>query len=168
MPINKNQASNIELRSEEVQEILTRVPHWMIRWGNIVILLLLLSVFVFAYIIKYPDIITTEITINTQIPPEKLMARTSGKIEAILISDQSTVSQNTPLAIIENAANYKDVFLLKSIVESISLTNSKFPFEKLQAAQLGEIETSFALFQKEYSASELNKQLQPFQVESTA
>ena len=27
-----------ELRSEEVQEILSQVPHWMIRWGNIVIL----------------------------------------------------------------------------------------------------------------------------------
>ena len=168
MPINQNQASNIELRSEEVQEILTRVPHWMIRWGNIIILLLLLLVFVFAYSIKYPDIISTEISITTQIPPEKLMARTSGKIEAILISDKSTVAINTPLAIIENSANYNDVFLLKSIVDSISLTDSKFPFEKLQAAQLGEIETSFALFQKEYSASELNKQLQPFQVESTA
>lgn len=26
---------NIELRSEEVQEILTRVPNWMIRWGSV-------------------------------------------------------------------------------------------------------------------------------------
>ena len=34
----------IELRSEEVQEILTRIPHWMIRWGNLVILLLLFLV----------------------------------------------------------------------------------------------------------------------------
>ncbi len=159
---------SFQLRSEEVQEILTRVPHWMIRWGNIIILLLLLSVFLFAYIIKYPDIITTEIIITTQIPPEKLVAKTSGKIEAILINDKTQVVINLPLAIIENAANYKDVFLLKSIMDTISLTTSKFPFEKLKATQLGEIENSYALFQKEYSASELNKQLQPFKVESTA
>ena len=35
MPQNKE----IELRSDEVQEILTQVPHWMIRWGNMLILL---------------------------------------------------------------------------------------------------------------------------------
>ena len=34
-----------ELRSEEVQDILTKVPHWMIRWGHVVILLLLFLVF---------------------------------------------------------------------------------------------------------------------------
>ena len=34
----------IELRSEEVQEILTRIPHWMIRWGNVIILFLLFLV----------------------------------------------------------------------------------------------------------------------------
>ncbi len=161
-------APKFQLRSEEVQEILTRVPHWMIRWGNIVILLLLVMLLLFAYFIRYPDIITAEITITTQIPPEKLVAKTSGKIEAILIADKSKIAENTPLAIIENSANYKDVFLLKSILDTISLTNSKFPFEKLEAAQLGEIENSFALFQKEYSASELNKKLQPFKVESNA
>ena len=118
--------------------------------------------------VKYPDIITTEITITTQIPPEKLVAKTSGKIQAILIDDKAIVNVNTPLAVIENAANYKDVFLLKAITDTISLSNSKFPFEKLQAAQLGEIENSFAMFQKEYIASELNKQLQPYKVESSA
>jgi multidrug resistance efflux pump len=118
--------------------------------------------------VKYPDIITTEITITTQIPPEKLVAKTSGKIQAILISDKSIVNENTPLAVIENAANYKDVFLLKAIIDTISLSNSKFPFERLEEAQLGEIENSFAMFQKEYIASELNKQLQPYKVESSA
>ena len=117
---------------------------------------------------KTYNIITTEITITTQIPPEKLVAKTSGKIQAILINDKATVNEDTPLAVIENAANYKDVFLLKAVTDTISLNNSKFPFEKLQAAQLGEIENSFAMFQKEYIASELNKQLQPFKVESRA
>lgn len=36
--ITQHQASNIELRSEEVQDILTKIPHWMIRWGSLVIL----------------------------------------------------------------------------------------------------------------------------------
>jgi multidrug resistance efflux pump len=165
---SKLPASDFHLRSEEVQDILTKIPHWMIRWGSLVILTILLLLFLVSWIVKYPDIITTEITITTQIPPEKVVAKTSGKIQAILINDKTIVNENTPLAVIENAANYKDVFLLKAITDTISLSKSKFPFEKLQAAQLGEIENSFAMFQKEYIASELNKQLQPYKVESSA
>lgn len=160
--------NEIEIRSEEVQDILTKIPHWVIRWGSLVVLIILLLLFSVSWMVKYPDIITTEITITTQIPPEKLVAKTSGKIETILINDKEIIREHTPLAVIENAANYKDVFLLKSITDTISLSNSKFPFEKLQAAQLGEIENSFALFQKEYIASELNKNLQPYKVESSA
>lgn len=160
--------NEIELRSEEVQDILTKIPHWIIRWGSLVVLIILLLLFLVSWMVKYPDIITTEIIITTQIPPEKLVAKTSGKIQTILIDDKARVNENTPLAVIENAANYKDVFLLKAITDTISLSNSKFPFEKLQAAQLGEIENSFAMFQKEYIASELNKQLQPYKVESSA
>ena len=160
--------NEIELRSEEVQDILTKIPHWIIRWGSLVVLVILLLLFLVSWMVKYPDIITAEITITTQIPPEKLVAKTSGKIQAILIDDKAIVNENTPLAVIENSANYKDVFLLKAITDTISLSNSKFPFEKLQAAQFGEIENSFAMFQKEYIASELNKQLQPYKVESSA
>lgn len=164
MPLEKE----IELRSEEVQEILTRVPHWMIRWGSVVVLLIVLSLFFVSWLVKYPDVITTQIVITTNTPPEKLVAKVSGKIEAILVNDKATVYENTPLAVIENSANYKDVFLLKSMVDTIAIDKNKFPFEKLKMAQLGEVESYFAVFQKESIADDLNAKLQPYQVEGTA
>lgn len=164
MPYEKE----IELRSEEVQEILTRTPHWMIRWGSVVVLIILVSLFFVSWLIKYPDIITTQIVITTNIPPEKLVAKVTGKIEAILVNDKTTISKNTPLAVIENSANFKDVFLLKSIVDTINIDKSKFPFDKLKSTQLGEIESFFAIFQNESIADDLNKKLQPFQVEGSA
>src|SRR5690554_6372594 len=84
-------------------------------------------------LIKYPDIITTEITITTQIPPEKLVAKTSGRIEKIFIEDREIISENTPLAVIENPPNYTDVFLLKAVVDTIKTTTNDFvfPLEKL-------------------------------------
>lgn len=160
--------TEIELRSEEVQEILTRVPHWMIRWGSVVILFILLSLFFVSWIVKYPDIITTQILITTNIPPEKLIARTSGRLEAIFVKDRMNVTTSTPLAVIENSANFKDVFLLKSIVDTINIDATKFPFEKLKSAQLGDIESYFAVFQKESLADELNSKLQPYKVEGSA
>lgn len=160
--------TSFHLRSEEVQEILTKIPHWIIRFGSLVILLLLLLVFFISWLVKYPDVITSPIVITTNIPPEKLLAKTSGKIETILIQDKQTVTENTPLAVIQNSANYKDVFLLKKIVDHIDLEKEIFPFEKFNNAQFGEIEQSFAIFQKEYIANSLNEKLQPFQVESSA
>jgi multidrug resistance efflux pump len=160
--------NEIELRSEEVQEILTRIPNWIIRFGSFVILMLLLVVFFVSWLVKYPDVITSPIVITTNIPPEKLIAKTSGKIETILIQDKQHVIQNSPLAVIENAANYKDVFLLKSIVDTIDIENQLFPFELFNNVRFGEIEQSFAIFQKEYIANSLNEKLQPFKVETTA
>ncbi|GEC78527.1 HlyD family secretion protein [Flavobacterium aquatile] len=161
-------SSDFQLRSEEVQEILTRVPHWLIRWGSLVVLMIFMLLIFLSWLIKYPDIISSQISITTNIPPQKLMAKASGRIEAILVNNKATVSKNAPLAVIENSANYKDVFLLKSIVESIDIKKNSFPFEKLNEAQLGEIESSFALFQKEYSIDNLNSNLQPYKIEGDA
>lgn len=166
MTNNKNKS--FELRSEEVQELLTRVPHWLIRWGSLVVLTILIMLLLISYIVKYPDIVNSDIVITTNVPPQKLIAKMSGKIEVILINDKTIINKNTPLAVIENTANYKDVFLLKSIVDTINIEQTNFPFNKLQSAQLGDIESSFAVFQKEYSANELNKKLQPYKVDSNA
>ena len=162
--------TTFELRSEEVQDILTKVPHWMIRWGTVLIFGIIIMLFFTSWFLKYPDVVKTEIVITTNIPPEKLVAKTSGRIEAILVKDKSLITQNTPLAIIENAANYKDVLLLKSIVDKTSIDNSKktFPFSKLQNLQLGDVESAYANFQKDYIADGLNDNLQPFQVENNA
>jgi multidrug efflux pump subunit AcrA (membrane-fusion protein) len=84
---------------------------WVIRWGNVVGLTILIIVFLVSWFIRYPDIIATQIVITTTIPPQKLVAKTTGKIEAIFVNDRAIVAKNINLAVIENAANYKDFFL---------------------------------------------------------
>ncbi|GAA3725262.1 HlyD family efflux transporter periplasmic adaptor subunit [Flavobacterium ginsengisoli] len=159
-----------ELRSEEVQDILTKVPHWMIRWGTVLIFAIIIMLFFISWFVKYPDVVKTEIVITTNIPPEKIVSKSSGRIEAILVKNKTLVEKNSTLAIIENTANYKDVFLLKGIVDKYDINNTKkeFPFELLKNTQLGEIESAYAAFQKDYQAQELNKDLHPFQVETRA
>jgi len=159
-----------ELRSEEVQDILTKVPHWMIRWGTVLIFAIIIMLFFVSWFVKYPDVVKTEIVITTNIPPEKIVSKSSGRIEAILVKNKTLVEKNSTLAIIENTANYKDVFLLKGIVDKYDINNAKkeFPFELLKNTQLGEIESAYAAFQKDYQAQELNKDLHPFQVETRA
>ncbi len=159
---------DLKIYSEEVRDVLSDPPKAILKWGNTILLGFIVLLLLLSWIIKYPDIITTQIVITTNIPPEKLVARTSGKLEAILVNDRMNVTKNTPLAVIENSANFKDVFLLKSIVDTINIDKNKFPFEQLKSAQLGEIESFFAVFQKESIADELNSKLQPYQVEGSA
>ncbi|OYU83758.1 MAG: HlyD family secretion protein [Flavobacterium sp. BFFFF2] len=157
-----------EIRSEEVQEILTRVPHWLIRWGSAVLFLILLILLVVSYGVSYPDIISSQIVITSEIPPQKLAANFSGKIEAILVKDGATVAKNTPLAILENAAKFQDVFRLKSITDTLPIDQYTFPFNDFKLSQLGEIEGVYAVFQKELTAYQLHVKWQPFKVEGTA
>ena len=166
---DKNLETSFELRSEEVQDILTKVPNWMIRWGTLLIFTIIVIMFVVSWFLKYPDIVKTEIIVTTNIPPEKLIAKVSGRIQVILVTDKSNVSTNTPLAIIENSANYLDVFNLEKALDNFEQSSSKtFPFHRFKNLELGEIESPYAMFQKDYVTNDLNKILDPYKIEGTA
>lgn len=161
---------DIEVRSEEVQEILTQVPNWMIRWGNTLFLLLILMVLFISWFVKYPDVISTQVMITTQIPPEKIYAKTNGQIETFLKNDSDFIKEGETIAIIENSANYKDVYLLKSIIDTMSAdyNNFSFPINSIPPLILGDITTSYATFENNYSEYYLNKKLNPYKNESFA
>jgi len=58
---------HIELRSDEVQEIMSYVPNWMIRWGiTLIFILIALGIFI-TWFIKYPDVISGSATLSTKI-----------------------------------------------------------------------------------------------------
>lgn len=160
----ENKLENIKLRSEEVQEILNKMPHWTIRWGNLIFLALILVLLLISWVLKYPDIIVSEATITTMVPPQKEYAKTTGKFNAILVIDNELVNSNQPLAIIENAADYKDVFKLKSIMDTIKVNKwaINFPIDSIPILFLGEIESQYALFENSYIQYHLNKRLRPF------
>lgn len=167
MPEIKN---DLPIRSEEVQEILTAVPRWMIRWGNTLVFSLIIMVLCISWFIKYPDVIYSEAVVTTPQPPQKEFAKIAGKIDTFLVYDNQMISANTPLAIIENTADFEDVLLLKSVVDQIRLNKNdfSFPSEKLPLLFLGEIETDFALFENSYDQYLLNKEWQPFSNEAIA
>jgi len=155
----------IELRSEEVQEILTQVPNWMIRWGSVLFLSLIVLLLAISWFIKYPDIIVSEVLVTTEIPPQKEYAKATGKFDAILVKDNEIVQKNQNLAIIENTANYKDVLLLKSVIDTIKIKHNEtfyFDMDKLPVLFLGDLETNFSLFENAYLQYRLNVELQPF------
>ena len=152
------------IRSEEVQEILTYVPIWMIRWGNTLILGLIIGFLVMAWFIRYPDVISAEVSITTTTPPEKIIARQAGKMSALLVADQDSVAAGQPLAVLENTAHYKDVLLLQKAIANTPTNYQQFyfPIEKIPQLALGEIEDDYALFERSYAEYILTKRLAPY------
>lgn len=156
-----------EIRSDEVREILTKIPNWLIRWGTIVVSSIIFMLLFTTWFIKYPDIVVAPITITTNVPPEKIVSKTTGKIEAILVKDKTVILENTPLAVIENTARYQDVFFLKKLL-NLSGNGTNFDFKRTQDLQLGAIESAYAEFHAAYLANKLNQDLQPYKVEGSA
>lgn len=165
-----NNTQDIEIRSEEVQEILTHVPNWMIRWGNTLLLGLIIMLLFISWFVKYPDVISTEVMVTTSTPPEKIYAKSTGQFETFLTSEGKSVSEGDVLAVIENSALYKDVLLLKSIVDTIKVNQQKFffPIDKVPPLILGDITSSYSQFENDYSEYTLNEKLTPFKSENFA
>jgi multidrug resistance efflux pump len=165
----------LKIYSEEVRDILSDPPKTILKWGNTILLGFITLLFLLSWYIKYPDIVVAPVVITTNIPPEKILAKTSGKIEAILINDKVIVKENTPLAIIQNSADYKEVLNLSkdiNVLNSQDESTLSFNFNKIinryKLSNLGEIRQAFSLFEKDCIANNLNQELQPFQVQAKA
>lgn len=165
----KDLLDNIELRSESVQDILTQPPHWMIRWGNTIIFIILLLIVAMSYVIKYPEFVPAPIIVTSQNPPEKLEARTNSKIEKIFIKNHQDVRKNEILMVMQSTANYKDVLELKKLVDSITPNQlHSFPIHKTSVFKLGELQGDYNNFAKAFQDEELFTRLQPYAPESLA
>lgn len=142
--------NDIEIRSEEVQEILGSPPRWLIRWGITLMACVVVLLLLGSYIFKYPDIITGRVTIISRNPPATLVARANGKIDHLFVADQQKVTAGQVLAILENPARYNDVLALKGRLDTIRAYLEK-PEElgdlKLDdKLLLGQIQASYASF----------------------
>lgn len=142
----------IELRSEEVKEILSRPPAWLVRWGTVMFFMVIAVMLLVSWLLKYPEVVkNTRIILTTQNPPAPVVPRSGGPLVSLLVNDRQQVEAGQVLAVIENPASYRQVMELKKTLENFSLStgenvirNYNFP----GAAQLGEIQPDFASFMK--------------------
>ncbi|UZJ65552.1 HlyD family secretion protein [Sphingobacterium sp. KU25419] len=166
METKKNILDDIQLRSEQVQEVLETPPNWMIRWGSLVILGVIVLFFALACIIKYPEFITSTIVITSQNPSEKIEVRINTRIEKILIQDHQEVKKGQLLMILESTANHADMLRLKSYVDSFSVHNlADFPLQEVSRFNLGEVQEDYNVFAKALQDELLFQQLKPYATE---
>jgi HlyD family secretion protein len=145
----------IDIRSEEVQDILGRVPSWITRNGITVVYSVMMILLAGSWLFKYPDFVIAPIVVTSENPPAKLLARVDGKISEIFVADKQKVEAGHLMARLESPVNYKDLCELKLQLEKLSPfmesydTSQKINFR--DNFSLGEIQTLYTDFLKKYA-----------------
>lgn len=169
METKKDILDQIELRSESVQDLLSEPPHWMFRWGNVIIFCAILMILMMSYLIRYPELVPATIIVTSQNPTEKVEARTDSRIEKIFIKDHQKVKKDEVLMVLQSTANYKNILELKMIVDSISSVQLfSFPVQKISAFKLGELQSDYNAFAKAFQDEKLFAKFRPYAPEHIA
>jgi multidrug resistance efflux pump len=145
--------NNIQLRSEEIEDILGKVPGWVTRNGILMLLGVILLLLLGSIVFKVPDVRRARITVSSLQPPAEIEARAAGHIEALLVSDNEKVPPGKVLAVIENPADFKDIMGLKEELHLVELPTDTIPELELPVngdADLGPVQAEYATFYKNY------------------
>ena len=132
-----------EKRSEEVQDIIERMPT---RWTYYVALLvttLMGVVILLGFLIKYPDTVDGQISITGTHAPVRLVANASGRIH-LLKKDGCTLKNQEVIGYIENGADYNDIDKVVNILNKGITPTVVFNLPK--KLMIGEVSSSYNAF----------------------
>ena len=151
--------NKIEIRSGEVQEILSGVPSRIVRYGILVFVAIFSLIILFSFIFYYPDILRSNIVVTTENPPATLVARATGKIDQLFVEDKDHVQAGQTIALIENPADYNDVLELEQTIIVVQPAFDTLNFTVSQrfnkSLQLGAVQEYYSQFLTRYD--ELNE-----------
>ena len=134
-------------RSEDVQEILSKPPSSLISWGSGSILLILISLIILSFILKYPESISGEAKLTTSVDPSLIYNTSEGYLEKLFVSEDSIVYKGQVLGEIKNSLLSENVgFLDKLVKDLINQVNRGQSHLELKKTDL-----SFGLLQENYN-----------------
>jgi len=142
------QEQKINIKSDEITEILGTPPRWIVRWGITIVFAVIAIIFIGSIFFRYPDTVMAPVVITAENPPSVVVARATGKPAAIFVSDGQQVSKGDTLGVIENPANHKHIFQLSQFISTFSIADSVNPIHLPQNLVLGEVQSTYNAFSR--------------------
>lgn len=142
-----------ELVSDEVHEIMSYRPHWIIRRGNAIFFLVLAFLLSLTFVISYPDIVTGSARLVAVHAPKLVIAKGEGKLEKLLVQNEQQVKSGQPLAYLQSTAKHEQVLQLQQWIDTTIAAAQKADLNTLVSmplpdlAQLGELQPDYQAFQ---------------------
>jgi len=119
--MEKNNKGTITNRTEEIQDIIERMPRNTGRAIVWFIVGLSVTMLFFGWLIKYPAVAKGPITITAKLSPVKLVSKTSGKINLLNHKSNDFVKEGEIVALIETSADLQDILTIDFILKNLDL-----------------------------------------------
>lgn len=144
-------SDKINIKSDEITEILGTPPRWIVRWGITLVFSVIAVVFVGSIFFRYPDTVIAPVIITAENPPSVVVARATGKPAALFVTDGQWVTRGDTLGVIENPANHDHVIALSKHLGTISINDTEPIFLALGSLVLGELQPLYNAFVRSVS-----------------
>lgn len=116
----------IELRSEPMNEMLSRPPSWIIRSGNGLFLLVLIIVIGLSWLIEYPDEIAGDVIVTTTTAPIELSNQTYIQLKSLDVIENQKVKKGDLIAQFDIQANTEDIQNISIYLNHLNKFKSEF------------------------------------------
>lgn len=143
--------------TNEIEEIISNKPPFIVKWGTLFFFLLLLILVISCGFIKYPDVIIARGVLNSINAPKEVQAKINGKLVKLLVNENQPVNKDEILGYIESTAKHEEIIRLSAVLDSISLnmengnTNNIIPYLSVPYNNLGELQTAYQTFSNSFS-----------------
>lgn len=148
MAVLIEKAEDINLKkNNEVDQILGRPPSWILRWGITFLFFALLIFVVLSWLIKYPDVLTSQVIITTESPAIRVVADANSEIKELWVKNNQSVKKDEIIAILNSTAEYKDIETLQVFLDKLGAYRRPSDFSRtrpLENLQLGSLQISYA------------------------
>ena len=145
---------NIEIRSEEVQEILGTPPRWIVRWGTTFAVLSVLILCFVAWMIKYPETHKVPVVITTSSPAVEVEVEEDTEVNILLVKAGEKVGGGDDLAVVNTQADYQDLKNtlneFKNILQNDAVPGKLEAYRPDKTRNLGELQDDYLYFLRLY------------------
>nr|WP_295866656.1 HlyD family efflux transporter periplasmic adaptor subunit [uncultured Chitinophaga sp.] len=143
-----------DIHSEDLQEIITKPPSWLMKRGISFVLLTVLLIIGLSVFIRYPEMVQVSMRFSTSDAPKALISKVNGNLVKILAKEGQWVEKNTDIAYVESIAEHQQAIDILDRLKEIrnsgasmqELTHLVAPTE----LDLGELQASYQNFYTAY------------------
>ncbi|MDR2692300.1 MAG: HlyD family secretion protein, partial [Dysgonamonadaceae bacterium] len=132
--------------------VLQKIPSWILRWGITLIFCILAILLVGSYFFRYPEIVTAPIVVTTENLPVNIVAKSSGRIDTLYVTEKQQVSKNQILGVMENSASTMAMLDLIAFTDTFNINTNPYPLGEEAGVEVsknfGDVQPAFSAFKK--------------------
>lgn len=138
--------------SEEVQEFISRKPHFVERWALAIFFLVLFILFVSTWFVKYNDVLQATGILTAANAPKEIVPKQEGKLVKLFVANDAKVNEGDLIGWIESTGSHKQILALDSLINSAIILLENDEMEKAsklfesEMLQLGDVQPSYQQF----------------------